>query len=211
MDTESDDIGMKGLREEFFCGEIGFPISRTPTKKPEVELTPQIMLNRIYGRLLSVVTRACSTSQASVKFVDAYEQFLVQCFGKEKATPLEADVSASLLEPPTVTRKKSGSTIARFYFDSISSAGGFHRLLLHAVTQFHGLNAISKTVEMETNTARLLTVTGNLSGPNVRLVDHIIDDSPTTGTSCSRVSSRDAKRQTFDVSYATKSLSTLRL
>jgi hypothetical protein len=171
------------------------------------------MLNRIHGRLLTVVTRACSTSQASVKFVDRYERFLAQCFGKEKVTTLNTDVSTSLLEPPAVTRTKSGSTIARFYFNSVSSEGGFHRLLLHAVTQFHGLHAISKTVEMETNTARLLTVTGSLSGPYVRLLDHIIDDSSSTEINCSGVSSRDAKRQTrqtFNVSHATKSLSTLR-
>jgi hypothetical protein len=211
MDTESDDIGIKGLREDFFRGEIGYPISRTPTNKPDVELTPRIMLNRIHGRLLTVVTRACSTSQASVKFVDRYERFLAQCFGKENVTPLETDVSVSLLKPPAVTRKKSGSIIARFYFHPESSAGGFHRLLLHAVTQFHGLHAISKTVEMETDTARLLTVTGSLSGPNVRLLDYIIDNSPSAGTSCPNVYSRDVNRQTINVSHATISLSTLHL
>jgi hypothetical protein len=201
---KSDDTGLKSLREDFFRGEIGYPTSRLPTKKPatEVALTPEIMLNRLHGRLRKVVTRACSTSQASIKFVDAYERFLVQCFGNGKITSLEADVSASLLEPPTVTRKKSGNTVARFYFDSESSAGGFHRLLLHAVSHFHGLQAVSKTVKMEANTARLLTVMGRLSGPKLRLVHHILDG---PSNNCSHVSSRDS------VSHATKSLSTLHL
>jgi hypothetical protein len=202
---ESDDAGMKGLREDFFRGEIGYPTSRLPTKQPatEVALTPEMMLSRLHGRLRKVVTRACSNSQASIKFVDAYERFLVQFYGKGKVTSLEADVSASLLEPPTVTRKKSGKTVARFYFDSVSSAGGFHRLLLHAVTQFHGLQAVSKTVEMEANTARLLTVVGSLSGPKVRLVDHIIDGSPSNN--------RFPASSPGGVSHATKSLSTLHL
>lgn len=202
---ESNDAGMKSLREDFFRGEIGYPASCLPTTKPatEVALTPELMLSRLHWRLRKVVTRACSTSQASIKFVDAYERFLVKCFGKGKITSLDADVSASLLEPPTVTRKKSGKTVARFYFDSESSAGGFHRLLLHAVSQFHGLQAVSKTVEMGATTARLLTVAGSLSGPKVQLVDHIIDGRPPNN--CSRASSHER------VSHATKSLLNLHL
>lgn len=199
---ESNDADTKGLREDFFRGEIGYLNSLLPTTKPvrEVALTPEIMLTRLDGRLRKVVTRACSTSQASIKTINAYERFLVECFGKGKVASLEADAATSLLEPPTVTRKKSGKTVVRFYFDSESSAGGFHRLLLHAVSHFHGLQAVSKTVVVDANTARLLTVAGSLSGPKVRLVDHIIDGRLLNN--CSRASARNYVS-------ATDSLSTL--
>ena len=59
--------------------------------------------------------------------------------------------------------------MARIFFDASSSTGGFHRLLLHAICQFHGLNATSATTTATITTlsakthekeARLLTVTG---------------------------------------------------
>ncbi|KAI2492342.1 hypothetical protein MHU86_22209 [Fragilaria crotonensis] len=87
--------------------------------------------------------------------------------------------------------------MARFYFDATSSAGGFHRLLLHAICQFHGLHATSTTTTNTTMTntntgtgttaaaqssdlvtgakeARLLTVTGKrMLGPDIRITDFL--------------------------------------
>jgi len=174
----TDDLKMKGIREEFFEGEIGYgtPTSSSRTKRTtaNIELTPAQMLRRIPDRLRNVVVRACSTSDATATIVDSYETFLVQSFVEGKATTLDTlGLSGSLLEPPTVLQTKLGSTVARFCFDSESSAGGFHRLLLHAVCQFHSLNAVSKTIERETESARLLTVTGTLLGSEVRLSETI--------------------------------------
>ena len=74
-----------------------------------------------------------------------------------------------------------GNLIARFLFDADSPNGGFHRLLLHGVCQFHCLHATSSTTEInimvnDSNVrkrARVLTATGTLSGADVRLVDFI--------------------------------------
>lgn len=195
----TDDVKMIGIRDDFFQGEIGYgaPHSQTRTKKSttaNLELTPEQMLKRVPERLRNVVIRACSSSEATVKLVDAYETFLVQSFAEGKA-PMDGDIAGSLLEPPSVTQTKSGSTVARFSFDSESSAGGFHRLLLHAVCQFHSLHAVSKTIELETRSARLLTVTGTLRGSKVRLSQVI----------------HDKKRHSTDIFQATESLSSLRL
>lgn len=172
----SDDVQMISIRNKFFEGEIGYigPSSHTRTQNTvqRIDATPRKMLEGVPERLRDVVVRACSTSQATVKVLDAYEEFLVQSFGERETSPASMDniISGHLLEPPTVTQTKSGSTVARFCFDSESSAGGFHRLLLHAVCNFHSLHAASTTVDSESrDSVRLLTVTGTILGPHVRL------------------------------------------
>jgi hypothetical protein len=65
-------------------------------------------------------------------------------------------------------------------FDADSATGGFHRLLLHGLCQFHGLAAASSTMNVvvhgnnEAKKARVLTATGMLYGSDVRLVDFIM-------------------------------------
>ena len=93
---------------------------------------------------------------------------------------------------------KVGSMACRFHFETAttknavagtnnSSGGGgknagFHRLLLHAVCQFHGMNASSSTCSymdenlgdgrrQKTVTERVLTVTGTCRGREHRIVD----------------------------------------
>lgn len=175
----TDDAKMKGIRDEFFEGEIGYgramPSSHTNKTVPVEPQTPDQMLKCIPERLRNVIIRACSSSETTAKLVDGYEAFLVQCFAQGKSASLDAVVSDTLLEAPTVTKTKSGSVVARFCFDSESSAGGFHRLLLHAVCQFHSLHALSTTVELKPHPARLLSVTGALLGPKVRLSQVIRD------------------------------------
>ena len=104
------------------------------------------------------------------------EKFLINSFDKGKAAPLR--LVDTMLEQPTVTKLTTGQTTIRFYFDAESSSGGFHRLLLHAVCQFHSLNAVSTSVELNGNTqSRLLSVSGvRISGPHVRLVDHVLQE-----------------------------------
>jgi len=41
------------------------------------------------------------------------------------------------------------TTTTRFIFDGTSSNGGFHRLLIHGMCQFHGLKASSSTIQYE--------------------------------------------------------------
>lgn len=176
----TDDPKMKCVRNEFFEGEIGYPSqslrSQAMTTVRNVDLSPKQMLKLIPERLRNVLIRACSSSQTTIKIVTAFEEYLVQSFAEIKATPTLSEVAASsLLEHPAVIRTESGGTVARFYFDSESSTGGFHRLLLHAVCQFHSLQAVSKTVELETQSSRLLTVTGSMLGSNVKLCQLLQD------------------------------------
>lgn len=180
MSKLSEDDKLAEVRDRFFNGEIGHgPAVQAPYCKKAVEdddAKPDVMLSRIHGRLRGVVIRACCNSAPSVEIVDAFENFLVHCFVSGKTILLEwVD---TLLETPTITKLTTGQTIVRFYFDSESSTGGFHRLLLHAVCQFHGLNAVSTTVGLNGKSkSRLLTVSGSsLSGPHVRLVDHASEE-----------------------------------
>lgn len=175
---------MKNVRDEFFAGEIGhLSTGYRRHVKQEIrlhgKLTPEIMMSRIHERLRKVVVRACSNSPESARIVYGFERYLVHCFRDERTSKLPSVLSESLLEPPTVTRRASGHTIVRFYFDSDSTFGGFHRLLLHAVSQFHGLEAVSSTADIESSgkrtAVRLLAVTGSLSGAEFRLSDYATD------------------------------------
>lgn len=74
---------------------------------------------------------------------------------------------------------KSKLTI-RFLFDGQSSTGGFNRLLVHGLCQFHGLQVQSSSTEIittttrtKTQTARMLTATGILSGTDVNMVQYV--------------------------------------
>lgn len=170
----SEDAKLADVRDKFLNGEIGHGIAvQHPSRKKELEeasVTPAMMMNRIHRRLRGVVVRACCNSEFSMGVIDAFERFLVNCFAMGPTASLH--LVDTLIEAPTITKLTTGQTLVRFYFDSTSSRGGFHRLLLHAVCQFHGLHAVSISVDLNQNSkSRLLTVTGNdLSSPNVRLV-----------------------------------------
>jgi hypothetical protein len=133
--------------------------------------------------------KACENSFPASKVVETFERFMVRAYnnnnGEEKdktTTPVEKEAwEGILLEPPTVThRTNDDSYVVRFLFDGECPNGGFHRLLLHGLCQFHGLRATSSTMEVKvgneqpTSMARLLTAAGTLSGPDVRLVDYIM-------------------------------------
>ena len=88
-------------------------------------------------------------------------------------------------------KNKVGSMAYRFHFEAASTSNapagnnsggknaGFHRLLLHAVCQFHGMNASSSTCSyrggederQKTAMERVLTVTGTCCGREHRIVD----------------------------------------
>ena len=154
--------------------------------------TPTRMINRIHDRLRSVLVRACASSDATLKVVDALETCLKSCFLKGKAKASLLSHIDTLLEIPSVTRRTSGHIMARFYFDASDTTGGFHRLLLHAVCQFHGLAATSTTATLTTTAgpsgereARLLTVTAKtMLGSAIKLTDHILPPHPKVSPSC---------------------------
>jgi hypothetical protein len=177
------DEKLQGVKEQFFDGELHHHVQparshkATPSPGP---LTPEQMLHRIEARLRRVVVKACENSMPASKVVETLEHFLVRVYsGKSDKTKSWDSI---LMEPPTVThRKRDDAYITRFVFDGESPNSGFHRLLLHGLCQFHGLQANSSTLELtiqgsatSTTQARLLTATGTLSGADVRLVDYIM-------------------------------------
>lgn len=177
---------LSGVREQFFEGELphrsNAVVAYNPNKyQPKGPLTPAHMMNRIDARLRRVVVKACENSFPASKVVHTLEAFLVRAYaGKSDTTPRDT-WKELLLEPPTVTHRKRDDTyITRFLFDADSSTGGFHRLLLHGLCQFHGLGATSSSMEVVVeggkgkSSARLLTASGTLSGAEVKLVDLIM-------------------------------------
>lgn len=198
------DETLESLRQQFADGEIGHArgagSSSTSTTSSSLSENPAILMKRIHDRLRHVLIRACAGSDATIDVVNALEECLKNCFlsneEETETSTTRVTIVDTLLEPPIVTRRALSSSsssshcMARFYFDATSSAGGFHRLLLHAICQFHGLHATSTTTTMtNTNTAntaavqssdlvtgakeaRLLTVTGKrMLGPDIRITD----------------------------------------
>lgn len=162
-------------------------------------LTPLERFHRIETRLRRIVVKACENSYAASKVVNTLEEFLVRVHNGEKDEHSRQEWQDFLLDAPTVTatpchtKNKSNSRLQdkdgedqgttpcpetrtiTFLFDADSSTGGFHRLLLHGVCQFHCLRATSSTAEVNGEKARVLTATGTFSGANVRLVDFITE------------------------------------
>ena len=178
---------MKDVREQFFEGHG--PVVATPGggKSGSIKrtaLSGDDMLHRIDQRLRRLVVRACHNSYAAAKVVQLFETFVVSLFtGKSNVLREDPWWSDLLLESPTVTRRNDNLYTAQFFFDSTLPTAGFHRLLLHAVCQFHGLNVVSR---METNcvfqnkatSARILVATGQIddASANILLLQYLGED-----------------------------------
>jgi hypothetical protein len=130
-----------------------------------------VMLNRIDGRIRRVVVRALENSFPASKVVNTLENFLVSRYEGDSSTTLEPNWwNGILLDAPTVAKENNDSSSITFRFHPSDSTGGFHRLLLHGLCQFHGLEARSST----TPSARALTASGNFSGAAVKLADEVM-------------------------------------
>jgi hypothetical protein len=148
------DDGMRDFRERFFEGHGPAPAAPNHETAGAVRnsaFTGDDKLHRIDQRLRRLVVRACHNSYAAAKVVQHFENFVVGSFTKGSKIRPEDDRwwTSLLLECPTITRRKdSDRCTAQFFFDAKLPTAGFHRLLLHAVCQFHGLNVVSR---MESN------------------------------------------------------------
>ena len=184
---------------------------RAPTRTRTLTLTttPEDMLGRIEPRLRKVVVRACEHSMPASLVVNHVEDFLIRThdppptttnananttgtLAKTGSEEVEVEEENNwwhdlLLEPPKVTHvtlENQGSittTTTRFVFDGHSPNGGFHRLLMHGLCQFHGLKASSTTMNVTTRQgttveARLLVASGTITETlkNVKMVDYIM-------------------------------------
>lgn len=180
-----DDESLKDVRDKFYEGELtAKPTQAPPCGKPLDANTPEEMLLRIESRLRRIVVKACENSAPASTVVNTVEAFLVRAHRGKKVMDNDTDWWVDLLlEPPTVTcRIRDDVYSTRFLFDGDSPNGGFHRLLLHGLCQFHGLKAASSTVQVIINEtkgpvqARLLVATGTIvpTAKKIKLVDTIM-------------------------------------
>lgn len=186
--TKSEEL--RYVRDKFYAGELHSSqpkakVNHKNHKKPTHLLTRDDKVNRIDKRLRQVVTRAIENSLPATKIMETLEDFLIQAHvsnNKDQTTiaPQEDKQvwNGILSKPPTISRHGDDNNngkqilVLHFSFDSESSSnGGFHRLLLHALVQFHGLAAHSATTPTG---GRLLTATGYLADTNHKLVDSVM-------------------------------------
>jgi hypothetical protein len=198
-----EDDSLRLVREKFFEGSLPCYIhsSASSSKRKVIDsdaLTPLERFHRIETRLRRIVVKACENSCAASKVVNALEAFFIQLYSGEKDERSTKEWKEFLLDSPTVTDPRCsmknsknghqhnqetevtnststshGQLIVKFFFDADSATGGFHRLLLHGVCQFHCIRATSSTTRINGKKARVLTATGVFSGADIRLVDFI--------------------------------------
>jgi hypothetical protein len=181
-----EDDAMDSLRQKFFEGELPNPFhsTKSPTTSTINDfstLTPVDRFHQIDGRLRRILVKACVNSYAATKVVNTLEEFLIRAHSGETDNITRGEWLEFLLEPPTaITRDRqcssdvtssssstsSESWITQYLFDADTSTGGFHRLLLHGVCQFHGLRPTTSSMHVmigtETKKARVLTASGSL-------------------------------------------------
>lgn len=181
-----EDHTLRDVRDKFFEGELTVnpkSVETQPGSKQLETASPEQMLLRIEARLRRVVIKACENSVPASNVVSHVEAFLLRAHrGKTLSDDMDwwKDL---LMEPPSVTHRQRDNTyITRYLFAGDSPNGGFHRLLLHGLCQFHGLKASSSTMEVaiddteQPTQARVLVATGTISEATkkVRMVDYIM-------------------------------------
>lgn len=199
--TKSEEL--RYVRDKFYAGELhssSQPTNKASKhhhhhhhhhQKPYHLLTRDDKMNRIDKRLRQVVTRAIENSLPATKVMEALEDFLIHAHTTKDHdkpyVPKDEQVWNDILsQPPTITRHgKNGDDdkeeeedqqilVLRFSFDGASTNGGFHRLLLHALVQFHGLTAHSTTTP---SGGRLLMASGRLLADTTNHNHHKLVDS----------------------------------
>lgn len=150
-------------------------------------------------RLLNIVTRTCRMPGFSRNVVDAFESVLVENMSVDNM-PNKHGVKTSrssqqqqdcnqvwdqvLVQKPFVTTRKKivleqdidttnndkSTVMVRMIFSEDGSKAAFHRLLLHAVCQFHGLE-VSTSVTSKGH--KMLTVTGVCKRHDLRFLDFV--------------------------------------
>jgi len=154
------------------------------------------MLMNVQERLCKVVKRACVASEFSRKVLVALEQFVISHLGSDTNSNCNGSSSSRkyddsildeiLLQKPLITHKSSPNddgtnstkTTIRFLFHTTETSNNintkgrhFHRLLLTAACQYHGLTALPS---QGPRNSRILTVTGTCRGCSFSLLDYLL-------------------------------------
>jgi len=131
---------------------------------------------RIEPRLRQVVVKACKNSYPATKVLSLFEDFCLLFFSEGDTWCFAEDWWKDiLLEEPTCSSQKDNTRKADFKFHVESSSAGFHRLLLHAVAQFHGLTVVSKLkcIPEREDKIRSLTARGLICTHEHRLLTYL--------------------------------------
>lgn len=183
---------LQNIRERFVEGEIGVvrdsmshvAMQRLKRREEQKYKSGRRMLKEnIDTRLLDVIVRACQASTFSKAVVSAFERLIVGYMSNDHRSSvpgykMDSDINIwneILVQKPFITHKTDdvgGGLTLRLLFDENESKGAFNRLLLHAVTQFHGLETTSNS----TSKGRVLTVTGTCKGSQFKLLDYIVEE-----------------------------------
>lgn len=138
---------------------------------PNFKVTPHKptqSLARIEPRLRRLVVRACQNSYAATNVMQRLEDYLLHRFYPDIGeTDFHAEWWSDLLiEVPTIEEREQleskGKTLSLTFSFQASQNSGFHRLLLHALCQFHGLKAFAKTSKSDKD-VRVSYVSGRIA------------------------------------------------
>ena len=184
-------------RDRFLRGEAAGDVPAEVRAKGggAADLLPDWRFDQIEPRLQAVVLRALRTSPLAAAIVDAFEDVAVHrrmVPPSVRGDPTNDLWSEVLVRPPVVKGCGGGRGVhvSHFHFEGRRSSGegkgrtkggggmgdraGFHRLLLHAVCQFHGLSAASGS--RDGGRVRVVTVSGSAEGGRgreARLSHHV--------------------------------------
>jgi hypothetical protein len=174
-----EDKQYSDVRDKFFSGELHASAPSAPPQYRKsasdiIDPSPEDLFHRIDGRLRRVVVKACENSAPACKIVESFENYLIAAFDKDDDNPNSNCWEGVLLERPSVSHQE-GVTHVTFLFDGESTSGGFHRILVHAVSQFHCLKVktFSQAESPSEQSARGLSVKGGMRGGNHRLLDYL--------------------------------------
>ena len=161
--------------------------SSSPTA---LAVTPSSMYSTINARLRNILEKSYNptTKTLPMQLITWFELHLISILtnnedigdkGNFNEDDLVIQLDKVLKQRPRITLTQAKKKRIQYYFDSKSPTGAYHRLLLHAVCKFHGLNSVSSDASSVTNNklkrtdARILTVTGSCLLPQSRLVDYL--------------------------------------
>lgn len=197
--SKNDSKTAQAVKERFLKGEVASYVEKITKKELPLNAsssaTAAFMYEKINSRLRNILEKSYSSNPhtLSMDLLNAFELHLISVLGddnewvilqKEKDNDEQGKMKKlehALLKAPVVAiSPRAGTKVIKYYFDAESSTGAFHRLLLHAVCKFHGLNSVSSDVtipdsnnDSKKQVARVLNVSGKFHGSQLRLTDHL--------------------------------------
>uniref|UniRef100_A0A7S3Q217 Uncharacterized protein n=1 Tax=Chaetoceros debilis TaxID=122233 RepID=A0A7S3Q217_9STRA len=223
---------LANIRDRFLDGETGTEENKNKRfteklRRRETMLykNGRRMMTQVDSRLFDVVNRTCLVSSFSRDVIVAFERLLTQSMASPSEMKNQADDDGDdgsvkndaiiwkkvLVQTPFVTKKSapsvsasaSASVTIRLLFGEEEGRGAFNRLLLHAVSQFHGLDTSSSNTSKG---HRMLTVTGTSKGNQFHFLDYLQHNEDTDAAAYGKEKDLSQKMSPNDETEATQVL-----